>query len=119
MNDITHILDLAQQGDSKAAAELLPLVYEELRRLASQRMAREAAGQTLQPTALAHEAWLRLGGGEGAQFENRAHFSGAAEAMPRILIDHARRRLAAKRGDGNRALDVDAIENPAPVADDA
>lgn len=82
-------------------------------------MAREAVGQTLQPTALVHEAWLRLAGNEGARFENRAHFFGAAaEAMRRILIERARRRLAAKRGDGVTPLDVDEIEIPSPVADD-
>jgi len=78
VSDVTHILDRAQQGDPKTAEELLPLVYEELRRLATQRMAREAAGQTLQPTALVHEAWLRLAGKEDVHFENRAHFFGAA-----------------------------------------
>jgi RNA polymerase sigma factor (TIGR02999 family) len=119
MRAITHILDRVQQGDPKAAEDLLPLVYEELRRLATQRMAREAAGQTLQPTALVHEAWLRLAGNEGARFENRAHFFGAAaEAMRRILIERARRRLAAKRGSGNAPLDVDEMEIPSPVLDD-
>jgi RNA polymerase sigma factor (TIGR02999 family) len=119
MSAVTVILDRAQSGDPKATEELLPLVYEELRRLARQRMAREAAGQTLQPTALVHEAWLRLAGNEGARFENRAHFFGAAaEAMRRILIERARRRLAAKRGGGNVPLDVDEIEIPSPAADD-
>lgn len=104
---------------SHEAAELLPLVYEELRRLAAQRMAREAASQTLQPTALVHEAWLRLAGNEGARFENRTHFFGAAaEAMRRILIERARRRLAAKRGGGIAPLNANEIEIPAPVADD-
>ena len=119
MNDITHILDRVQQGDPKAAEELLPLVYEELRRLATQRMAREAAGQTLQPTALVHEAWLRLAGNEAARFENRAHFFGAAaEAMRRILIERARRRLTAKRGNGQTPLDLDELEIPSPTTDD-
>lgn len=119
MSAVTHILDRVQQGDPQAAEELLPLVYEELRRLATQRMAREAAGQTLQPTALVHEVWLRLAGKEGARFENRAHFFGAAaEAMRRILIERARRRLALKRGNGVAPLDVDEIEIPSPVADD-
>jgi RNA polymerase sigma factor (TIGR02999 family) len=119
MSDVTRILDRVQHGDPKAAEELLPLVYEELRRLATQRMAREAAGQTLQPTALVHEAWLRLAGNEGARFENRSHFFGAAaEAMRRILIERARRRLAAKRGGGVTPLDVAEIEIPSPVADD-
>jgi len=119
VSDITRVLDRAQQGDPQAAEELLPLVYEELRRLATQRMAREAPGQTLQPTALVHEAWLRLAGSEGARFQNRAHFFGAAaEAMRRILIDRARRRLAAKRGSGVAPLDVNEIEIPSPALDD-
>jgi RNA polymerase sigma factor (TIGR02999 family) len=93
MNDATQILERANQGDLKAAEELLPLVYEELRRLAAVRMANERAGQTLQPTALVHEAWLRLGGDRQATWQNRAHFFGAAaEAMRRILIDRARKR---------------------------
>ena len=93
MSDVTRLLDAIQHGDPKAAEELLPLVYEELRKLAAHKMSHEAAGHTLQPTALVHEAWLRLGGGEGAKFENRAHFFGAAaEAMRRILIDRARKR---------------------------
>ena len=93
MHDVTRILDRAQQGDPVAADDLLPLVYEELRRLAAQRMAKEMSGHTLQPTALVHEAWLRLTGKQPAQFQNRAHFFGAAaEAMRRILIDRARKR---------------------------
>ncbi len=119
MSDATQLLQAAAGGDPRAAAELLPLVYDELRQIARQRMARESASHTLQPTALVHEAWLRLGGGEGARFENRAHFFGAAaEAMRRILIERARRRQAAKRGSGVSPLDVDEIEIPAPVADD-
>jgi RNA polymerase sigma factor (TIGR02999 family) len=119
MSDVTHLLQAATAGDPKAAAELFPLVYDELRRLAAQKMAREASGHTLQPTALVHEAWLRLAGDEAARFENRAHFFGAAaEAMRRILIDRARRRLAAKRGNGAEPLDVDGIEIPSPAADD-
>jgi len=120
VSDVTQLLSAIERGDSQAAAELLPLVYEELRRLATQRMAREAASQTLQPTALVHEAWLRLAGDdEQVQFQNRAHFfAAAAEAMRRILIERARRRLAAKRGGGAEPLDVDSIEIPCPVADD-
>jgi len=119
MSDVTHLLQAASAGDPKAAAELLPLVYDELRRLAAQKMVREARGHTLQPTALVHEAWLRLAGDEAARFENRAHFFGAAaEAMRRILIDRARHRLAAKRGGGAELLDVDEIEIPSPAADD-
>jgi RNA polymerase sigma factor (TIGR02999 family) len=120
MSAITLILHRAQQGDPRAAAELLPLVYDELRKLAAQKMTREAAGHTLQPTALVHEAWLRLAGDDGqAQYHNRAHFFGAAaEAMRRILIERARRRLAAKRGGGAQLLDTDEIEIPSPAPDD-
>ena len=119
MSGITHILGRLEQGDAKAAEELLPLVYEELRGLAAGRMANEIAGQTLQPTALVHEAWLRLGGDEAPSFQNRAHFFGAAaEAMRRILIERARRRVAAKRGGGVVMVDVEGIEIPSPVADD-
>ena len=85
MSDVTRLLDAIQHGDPKAAEELLPLVYEELRKLAAQKMSQEAAGHTLQPTALVHEAWLRLGGGEGAQFENRAHFFGAAAGRSTLM----------------------------------
>ncbi len=93
VSDFTCILDQVQQGDPNAADELLPLVYEELRKLASARMARETPGQTLQPTALLHEAWLRLVGSKSPEFANRAHFfAAAAEAMRRILIERARRR---------------------------
>lgn len=108
-----------EHGDAKAAAELLPIVYEELRRLAAQKMAREAAGHTLQPTALVHEAWMRLGGDDAPTFQNRAHFFGAAaEAMRRILIERARRRLAAKRGARVEVVDLDGLEISSPVADD-
>lgn len=119
MSEFTHILERVERGEPKAAAELLPIVYEELRRLAAQKMANEAAGHTLQPTALVHEAWLRLGGSHAPSFQNRAHFFGAAaEAMRRILIERARRRIAAKRGAGAAILDLDEIEIPSPVADD-
>jgi len=119
MRDVTQLLQAAATGDSRAAGELLPIVYEELRRLAAQKMANEAAGHTLQPTALVHEAWMRLGGSEAQAFQNRAHFFGAAaEAMRRILIEHARRRLAAKRGAGVEVVDLDGLEIASPVADD-
>ena len=106
---VTVILNRAQQGDPKAAAELLPLVYDELRRVAAARMANGAPGHTLQPTALVHEAWLRLVGKEGeAQFQNRTHFfAAAAEAMRHILIDHARRKLALRHGGGQQRVDAD------------
>ena len=119
LSEFTHILERVERGDAEAAAELLPIVYEELRRLAAQKMANEAAGHTLQPTALVHEAWLRLGGTDAPAFQNRAHFFGtAAEAMRRILIEHARRRRAAKRGAGVEVIDVDGLEISSPVADD-
>ena len=119
MSELTAILGRVQQGDARAAEKLLPLVYQELRRLAARKMAGELPGQTLQPTALVHEAWLRLAGDAGPQFENRAHFFGAAaEAMRRILIDRARRRIAAKRGGGAARVDLDEIELPSPVLDD-
>src|SRR4051812_25919597 len=118
MSDINHLLDTLQEGDPVAADQLLVLVYSELRRLAAAKMAREAPGQTLQPTALVHEAWMRLGG-EGQRWENRAHFFGAAaEAMRRILIARARRKLAARHGGGGERLDVDEVEIAAPVKDD-
>jgi RNA polymerase sigma factor (TIGR02999 family) len=99
MIDVTHILNRVQQGDAKAAEELLPLVYEELRKLAAARMAQEQAGQTLQPTALVHEAWLRLTNGAQPTFDGRGHFfAAAAEAMRRILVENARRKGRLKRG---------------------
>ncbi len=99
MSDVTRILDRVQGGDPQAAGELLPLVYDELRRLAALKMAAEAPGQTLQPTALVHEAWLRLGADQQPQWQNRAHFFAAAgEAMRRILVEAARRKSRLKRG---------------------
>jgi RNA polymerase sigma factor (TIGR02999 family) len=119
MSDTSVMLRKMEQGDAKAAAELFPLIYDELRRLAAAKMACEAAGQTLQPTALVHEAWLRLGGDAQPAWQNRAHFFGAAaEAMRRILIDRARRRLAIRRGGGQMRVDVDEVEIPDPAVDD-
>src|SRR5437660_12099827 len=107
MSDVTRILDAIQHGDPKATEELLPLVYEDLRKLAAHRMANEAPGQTLQPTALVHEAWLRLTGTENVRWEGRAHFFGAAaEAMRRILIENARRKRALRHGGGQQRLDI-------------
>ena len=105
-------------GTSRIPADgLLPLVYTELRRLAAAKMSREGPGHTLQPTALVHEAWLRLG--DDARFENRAHFFGAAaEAMRRILVERARRKQREKRGGGAEHVDVDAMEIAAPTAND-
>src|SRR6185436_6657779 len=120
MSEVTRILDAIQQGDPRAGEELLPLVYAELRRLAAHRMAHEAPGQTLQPTALVHEAWLRLVAPEQqAQFQNRAHFFGAAaEAMRRILVDRAREKKALKRGGNLERVDMDAVELPSPMPDE-
>jgi RNA polymerase sigma factor (TIGR02999 family) len=118
VNDVTCILDRAREGDPKAAEELLPLVYDELRRIAAAKMAREAPGQTLQPTALVHEAWLRLGGEDQATWENRAHFfTAAAEAMRRILIEKARRRQRIRHGGDQERVDFDAIEIATPEDD--
>ena len=116
MSDVTRLIQAIERGDSHAAGELLPLVYAELRRLAAAKMAREQPGQTLQPTALVHEAWLRLG---DARFENRAHFfAAAAEAMRRILVERARRKLAARHGGGQERLDVEEVEIAAPSTND-
>jgi RNA polymerase sigma factor (TIGR02999 family) len=118
MSDATLLLTAVDQGDPQAAEKLLELVYDELRRLAVSKMAREAPGQTLQPTALVHEAWLRLVGDNSPKFENRAHFfSAAAEAMRRILIDRARRKLALRHGGGYERVDLDGQDLAAPGAD--
>src|SRR6266700_1219916 len=101
MSEATVLLAAVEQGDPKAASELLELVYDELRHLAAAKIAQQAPGQTLQPTALVHEAWLRLVGSKNPSFQNRAHFfSAAAEAMRRILIDRARRRRTRRHGAG-------------------
>lgn len=119
MSDFTLLLHKMEQGDAAAGNELLPLVYGELRRLAAAHMAREAPGQTLQPTALVHEAWLRLGGESQPAWQNRAHFFGAAaEAMRRILIDRARRRHAQRHGGGQERLNADDVDLAAPAEDD-
>jgi RNA polymerase sigma factor (TIGR02999 family) len=119
--DVTRILNAIEQGDRHAASQLLPLVYEELRRLAGRKMAHEPAGQTLNATALVHEAYLRLVGGDERQWDSRGHFfAAAAEAMRRILIENARRRRSAKRGgklarrelrDDDAVADADDHEN--------
>jgi RNA polymerase sigma factor (TIGR02999 family) len=119
MSDVTRILDALQQGDPKAAQELLPLVYEELRRLAHARMAQQPPGQTLQATALVHEAWLRLAGSETKRWQGRAHFfAAAAEAMRHILVDRARRKRRAKHGGGQQAVDVNELEIAANAGDE-
>jgi RNA polymerase sigma factor (TIGR02999 family) len=117
MPEITQLLESAQAGDRRAAAQLLPLVYDELRKLAAARMAAEAPGHTLDATALVHEAYLRLVGDQ--QFDGRGHFfAAAAEAMRRILVDHARTRMAAKRGAGRQVtVDVDSFSGSGPDDD--
>jgi RNA polymerase sigma factor (TIGR02999 family) len=119
MSDVTRILERAGAGDGNAAAELLPLVYGELRRLATHRLAGEFNQHTLQPTALVHEAWLKISTDDKRAWNGRRHFfAAAAEAMRRILVDRARRRLAAKRGAGEACLDADELDLPAPAPDD-
>jgi RNA polymerase sigma factor (TIGR02999 family) len=119
VSDVTLLLDRAQSGDPKAAEELLPLVYEELRRLAAFRMANEPAGQTLQATALVHEAWLRVVGDGQQRWNSRGHFFGAAaQAMRRILVDRARERQARRHGGGLVRVDLDAVEVAAPQTDE-
>jgi RNA polymerase sigma factor (TIGR02999 family) len=121
MSDVTHLLQRANRGDGQAAAELLPLVYDELRKLAAGRMANEAPGHTLDATALVHEAYLRLVGPAGEQsFANRRHFfAAAAEAMRRILVDNARRKQTDRHGGGRqrRNLDAEAVVAPQPDVD--
>jgi len=119
MSDVTQILQAIEQGNAQAAQELLTLVYDELRRVAAHRMASEAPGHTLQPTALVHEAWLHLGGDAQPSWRNRAHFFGAAaEAMRRILVDRARAKQALKRGGDLERVDLDAVELASPMPDD-
>src|SRR5262249_37835505 len=121
MTDVARLLNAIDRGDPQAASQLLPMVYDELRRLAGARLAAEPSGNTLQPTALVHEAYLRLvGAAGGAHWDNRGHFfAAAAEAMRRILIDNARRKAAARHGGGRQreALDADAVPIPEPRED--
>jgi len=119
MSDITMILEAIGRGERQASEDLLPVVYQELRRLAAARMAQEAAGHTLQPTALVHEAWLRLTGSGQQTWQNRAHFFGAAaEAMRRILIEQARRKSRLKRGGGKTILDIADFDLAAAIPDE-
>jgi RNA polymerase sigma factor (TIGR02999 family) len=120
MSDVTRILSAIDQGDPSAAAELLPLVYEELRKLAAGRLSQEKPGQTLQATALVHEAYLRLVGSENTQrWDSRGHFfAAAAEAMRRILVDTARRRQSLKRGGGIERIHLDALAIAGPEPDE-
>jgi len=111
MTDVTRILNAIEQGDGKAADELLPLVYEELRLIATQKMAQEKPGQTLQATALIHEAYIRLVEGENQSWNSRGHFfKAAAEAMRRILIENARRKQSTKYGGKRRRVKLDVSE---------
>jgi len=111
MSDVTRLLQAMNQGDSAAAEQLVPLLYEELRQLASIKMAGEQPGQTLQPTALIHEAWLKLAGSTEQQWNNRKHFLGAAaEAMRRILIDRARKRNRSRHGAGLQRVDLEHVD---------
>ena len=117
MSDVTRILNAIEQGDAKDADKLLPLVYEELRRLAAHKMSRESPGQTLQATALVHEAYIRLVGSQTRNWRGRTHFfTAAAEAMRRILIDNARRKKSLKHGGAHKKVNIDnaeiAIEEP-------
>ena len=118
-SEITQVLQAIRRGDGRASDELLPLVYSELRRLAAMRMAQEPAGQTLQGTALVHEAWLRLVGDRERTWQNRAHFFGAAaEAMRRILVENARRKSRLKRGGAQIRLDIENLDLAAATPDD-
>ncbi|HEX4610459.1 MAG TPA: sigma-70 family RNA polymerase sigma factor [Urbifossiella sp.] len=119
MSDVTRLLDDAAAGDRRAAADLLPLVYDELRKLAAARMANEAPGHTLQPTALVHEAYLRLlGPTDDSRWDNRGHFfAAAAEAMRRILVDAARRKRAEKHGGDRQRTELIGVPAPDPRED--
>ena len=119
MSEATRLLEAIEQGDGRAAADLLPLVYDELRKLAAVKMAKEPAGQTLQPTALVHEAYLRLVGNDRARFDGRAHFfAAAAEAMRRILIDNARRKRALRHSGGQERVDIEHVDIAIAVKED-
>ena len=116
---MTRILESIKHDDPKAADELLPLVYAELRKLAAYKMAHSVAGHTLQPTALVHEVWMRLVGSENPTFDSRAHFfAAAAEAMRHLLIDNARRKLARRHGGGLQRVDVENVDLAMPSDED-
>ena len=119
MSEVTQILKALERGQSQAAEELLPLVYEELRRLAAWHLANERPGQTLQATALVHEAYLRLVGADDPQWNSQRHFFGAAaEAMRRILIGNARRKKRLKHGGNLERVDIEDLDIPCPMPDD-
>ncbi len=119
MTDVTHLLQAASAGDPRAAAELMPLVYEELRKLAAHKMAQERPGQTLQATALVHEAWLRLNESNRQEWRGREHFfRAAAEAMRRILVENARRKLRIRHGGQCERVDCELIDLPIAADDE-
>jgi RNA polymerase sigma factor (TIGR02999 family) len=119
VTNFTQVLRAVQQGDAKASEESFRLVYEELRKVAAQKMAGEAPGHTLQATALVHEAWLRIAGSNAKVWENRRHFfAAAAEAMRRILVEAARRKKRLRHGGGLERLEVETVDLPAPMPDD-
>ena len=119
MSDVTRILAAIERGDERGVDELFPLVYQELRRLAAQKLSQERPGQTLQATALVHEAYLRLVGAEDQNWDGRTHFfSAAAEAMRRILVENARRKKRVKHGGGRRRVDLDAADVSVEVPSD-
>jgi RNA polymerase sigma factor (TIGR02999 family) len=119
MSDITLVLDAINRGEDHAAEKLLPLVYHELRNLATARMLQESGGHTLQPTALVHEAWLRLAGDSRQNWKGRAYFfAAAAEAMRRILVEHARRKARLKHGGKQERLNIEELDVPEPAPDE-
>ena len=119
MSDVTRLLQASENGEPNAAEELLPLVYEELRKLAAAKMANESSDHTLQPTALVHEAWLKLVASEDRKWDGRGHFfAAAAEAMRRILIDRARRKRALRHGGGQERVDILDAQVASPIEDD-
>ena len=119
MSDITLVLKAINRGESQASEKLLPLVYSELRNLATARMFQESAGHTLQPTALVHEAWLRLVGDKNQNWKGRAYFfAAAAEAMRRILVEHARRKARLKHGGGQERLNIEDLDLAESAPDD-
>jgi RNA polymerase sigma factor (TIGR02999 family) len=119
MSEVTRILTAIERGEARAGEKLLPLVYDELRRLAAYQLSREAPGQTLQATSLVHEAWLRLAGAEEQKWEGQKHFfAAAAQAMRRILIENARRKQRQKRGGGWERIDVEQIQLAEPLPSD-
>jgi RNA polymerase sigma factor (TIGR02999 family) len=119
MSEVTQILSAMERGETHAAEELLPLIYDELRHLAAHKLSRENPGQTLQATALVHEAWLRLAGKDDPRWRGRRHFFGAAaEAMRCILIERARRKASERHGGNLQQVEVDALDIAAPLPDD-